>query len=236
MCPCCRNENLSNTLYRVSVPHSRCFKNMAAERPRATHSETPSQFLAMLCPGTFSTPFLLGTPWIDLILECFKQLSSSFLCRVGGSQGVEVDFSLLMWFFAPLNLFLGYLRVLNISAVHMRIKPKLRALLQLFWWKWRPGLLTRAGVHLGLSWIFVQVVFQQGILQAGKSVLDSRMFEESEVWTPNHKYSQQNPDLRITWSQPWGRAATTRLLKCHLQLLSFGWSLLNSSQKILKPR
>lgn len=36
-------------------------------------------------------------------------------------------------------------------------------------------------LHLGLSWIFLQVVLQQGILRAGKSVFDLRMFEENEV-------------------------------------------------------
>lgn len=94
------------------------------------------------------------------------------------------------------------------------------------------------GLHLGLSWFCLQVVFQQRSLQAGKSVFDSSVRE----CLKKMKFELQTTNIhnriliwRITPSQPQGRAATTWLLKCHLQHLDFESSLPNSSQAILRP-
>lgn len=94
-------------------------------------------------------------------------------------------------------------------------------------------------MHLGLSWICLHVVFQQRSLWAGKSVLDLNVGE----CLKKMKFELQTTNIhnrilvwRVTLSQPQGRAATTWLLKCHLQRLAFESSLLNSSQAILRPK
>lgn len=83
---------------------------------------------------------------------------------------------------------------------------------------------------------FLQVVSQWRSLQAGKSAFDSNARErlkkmKFELQTTNIQNRILN--LRITVCEPQGRAATTWLLRCHLQGLGFGWLLLGSSQATL---
>lgn len=100
---------------------------------------------------------LPSTPRLDLILQCMEQLNSSFLCRVERSQeGWDGLFPSDMVLCTMAACFWGIWVFLDIAAVHVRIKPRIRVLLQIFWCKRRTVLLIRSGFRLGCIWVSLE--------------------------------------------------------------------------------
>lgn len=100
---------------------------------------------------------LPSTPWLALILQCMEQLNSSLLCRVERSQegwgGLFPSDVVLCTLKA---YFWGTWGFLDIGAVHERIKPRIRVLLQVFWGKCRTVLLIRSAFRLARIWVSLE--------------------------------------------------------------------------------
>lgn len=93
----------------------------------------------------------------------------------------------------------------------------------------RPAWLDLALQSTKQSISFLQVILQWRSLRAGKSVFDSnarRRLKKMKFELQTTNIQNRILNLRITVCELQGRAATTWLLRCHLQGLGFGWLLL----------
>lgn len=100
LCPACRNENLSDTVYSVSVPHLRGFENASDQItqdsfPFFGHASAPG-FSRKPSPGTFAIPALAQDTSARPHLAV-PGATQHFLPLQGGKISGGMIWSLLFW-------------------------------------------------------------------------------------------------------------------------------------------